>query len=140
MMCCPLDGNDGDGPSCFTMSTPKACKEHVCYECREKIPAGSKYQKHTGVWDGRPDTFKTCLPCAELRNHFSCNRGWLYGELWSGLRENFFPEMKCGGQCMTGLSPQGKQKLIDARMKWYFDQDEIDDSRWEKWAERRPTA
>lgn len=138
MMCCPLSDGDSDGPSCFTSVTPKARKEHVCDECREKIPVGDRYEKASGIWDGRPDSFKTCLACVDVRDHFACNGGWTYGDLWSQLQENFFSEMKCGGQCMTGLSPRGKQKVIDERMEWYFSQDEIDDSVWEGWAKRRP--
>lgn len=140
MMCCPLDGGDGDGPSCFTQNTPKARKAHVCDECREPIPAGDRYEKVTGIWDGSPSTYKTCLPCVDVREHFSCGRGWIYGQLWSDLRDNFFPDMRCGGQCMEGLSPRGKRKLIDERMEWYFDQDEINDSVWEDWAKRRPNG
>jgi hypothetical protein len=46
--------------------------------------------------------------------------------------------MAAGGKCMEGLSPEAKQKLIDARMKWYLEQDEVADSKWEGWAEKRP--
>lgn len=139
VMCCPLS-NDGDGPSCCTTSTPKARKEHRCAECREPIMAGSRYEKVFGVWDGRAETFKTCLLCAEIRDHFACDGGWIYGELWTQLGENFFQEMKCGGQCMVGLSPAAKSKVIDERMEWYLTEDEIDDSAWRDWATRKPTT
>ena len=134
--CCPLQGNDGPAPSCSSRDVRKARKEHVCYECRGTIARGERYEYASGVWDGRPDSFKTCLLCAEIRDHFACE-GWIYGEVWSDLRENFFPDMKAGGQCMAGLSPAAKQKLIDARMSWYFAQDEIDDSAWEDWPQHR---
>lgn len=136
MTCCPLQGNDGDGPSCSSSVTRTARKEHTCTECRAPIPKGTKYQYASGVWDGRPDSFKTCLLCVEIRDHFACE-GWIYETLWSDLRENFFPDMKCGGQCMTGLSPGAKRKLIDARMEWYFDQDEIEDGVWEDWPKNK---
>ena len=139
MVCCPFSDSDGDRPSCFTKHEPKARKTHICCECGEEISVGDRYEKTSGVWDGRPDTFKTCLPCADVRDHFACN-GFVYGEVWSQLRENFFPEMKCGGQCMEGLSPRGKRKLIDERMEWYFAHDEINDSAWEGWEKRRPDA
>lgn len=137
MVCCPLS-NDGDGPSCFTESIRKARKEHQCYECRDPIKIGERYEYVSGIWDGRADSFKTCLLCAEIRAHFSCGHGWVYGEVWSQLRDNFFPDMKAGGQCMAGLSPAAKQRLIDLRMEWYFDQDECDDSRWEGWTPDKP--
>ena len=136
-ICCPLQGNDGDGPSCSYQETRKARNAHVCCECRKPIERGQRYEYASGVWDGRPDSFKTCLLCVEIRNHFACE-GWIYEQLWGDLRENFFDDMKMGGPCMQGLSPAAKQKLIDARMEWYLDQDEVDDSDWENWKERRP--
>ena len=136
MLCCPLQGNDGDGPSCSSRDLRKARKPHVCCECRKPIARGERYEYASGVWDGRPDSFKTCLLCAEIRDHFACN-GWIYGELWSDLRDNFFPDMKCGGECMTGLSPEAKAKLIDERMEWYFDQGEISDYAWEDWPKHK---
>ncbi len=136
VMCCPLQGNDGDGPSCSNVEVRKARKEHVCGECREPIARGTKYEYATGVWDGRPDTFKTCLMCVEIRDHFACE-GWIYEQLWNDLEENFFPDMAMGGPCMAGLSPDAKLKLVEARMTWYFDQGEIDDSAWEDWPKHR---
>lgn len=139
MVCCPLS-NDGyeDGPSCCTESIRKARKEHWCCECRETIKVGDRYEYVSGIWDGRADSYKTCLLCKEIRDHFSCGHGWVYGEVWSQLTENFFPDMKAGGQCMAGLSPAAKQYLIDLRMEWYFAQDECNDSRWEGWTPDKP--
>jgi hypothetical protein len=134
--CCPLQGNDGDAPECFDSGTRVARKAHVCCECGESIAKGQKYEYASGVWEGRPDSFKTCLPCVEIRDHFACD-GWIYGQLWSDLGENFFPDMVAGGPCMAGLSPQAKQILIDARMEWYFGQDEIDDDVWVDWPKHR---
>jgi len=136
IVCCPLQGNDGDGPSCSSVTVRTARKEHACSECREPITRGTKYEYASAIWDGRPDSFKTCLSCVEIRNHFACE-GWIYEQLWSDLEQNFFPDMKAGGQCMSGLSPAAKTRLIDVRMKWYFEQDEIDDSVWEDWPKNR---
>jgi hypothetical protein len=132
MTCCPLQGNDGDGPSCSSEYVRTARKEHVCHECRKPIVRGQRYEYASGVWDGRPSSFKTCLLCVEIRTHFACD-GWIYGEIWNDLAENFFPDMKAGGECMAGLSPEAKQKLIDERMEWYLDQDEVNDGAWEGW-------
>jgi hypothetical protein len=136
IVCCPLQGNDGEGPTCSSRAVRKARKEHTCSECREPIPKGTTYDYSSGIWDGRADSFKTCLLCVEIRDHFACE-GWVYETLWSDLTENFFPDMKCGGQCMTGLSPDAKRKLIDARMEWYFAQDEISDDAWEDWPKNK---
>lgn len=125
-MCCPLS-NDGDGPSCFTEKIRTARKEHRCTECRETITIGAKYECVSGVWDGRPDRYKTCLSCVEIRNHFSCNSGWVYGELWSQLEESFFPDMRAGGKCLDGLSPEAKGRMFEKRTAWLFRSGHEDD-------------
>lgn len=120
MMCCPLDGGDRDaGPECFAEATRTARKEHACCECGKPIAKGTQYHYESGVWEGRPGAFKTCLPCVDIRVHFSCGKGWVYQELWSQLADNFFPDMKAGGKCMEGLSPRGKAKLFEMYLEWY---------------------
>lgn len=119
-MCCPLESGDyADAADFHTSTIRKAAKDHRCYECREAIPKGSKYEYASGCWDGIVDTFKTCLSCVEIRNHFSCGRGFIYGQLWDDLEQNFFPDMKAGGPCMKGLSPAAKSRLFELRMKWW---------------------
>jgi len=118
IVCCPLTSNTGeDGPSCYRTVVRRAKKPHVCCECREVIPAGTKYEYVSGIWDGRPESHKTCLSCAEIRDHFACN-GWIFEHVWEDLEQNFFPDMKAGGPCMEGLSPAAKQRLFDRRMAW----------------------
>lgn len=119
-MCCPLSGDPDDGPSCHTKTTPKARREHKCCECGEMIPIGVHYERMTGVWDGRPDTFKTCMSCCEIREHFGCD-GWTYGQLWEDLENNMFPDMVAGGRCVDGLSPAAKVRLFEARTEWLFE-------------------
>jgi hypothetical protein len=121
MICCPLD-NDGDGSlEVIEDKVVKARKDHRCVECRETIAKGQKHEYIKGLWDGRFDTFRTCLSCVEIRNHFSCGNGWLFGEVWSQLGENFFPDMKAGGPCMQGLSPEAKARLFERRLQWLED-------------------
>lgn len=127
-MCCPLSDGDGDEPTIHDVTTPCAGKDHRCFECGETIERGSKHELVKAMWDGHWSKFRTCLSCVEIRNHFSCGNGWIYGEVWSQLAENFFPEMKSGGPCMKGLSPEAKARLVDARMEWYLSQDEVDDN------------
>jgi hypothetical protein len=121
-MCCPIQGNDGDdGPSAFQCVVRRARKPHKCVECREAIPIGARYEHASGIWDGRADSYKTCLSCIEIRDHFACD-GYYYGQIWEDVYGNFFPDMKCGGPCMDGLSPAAKARLIDMRMAWLFDE------------------
>jgi hypothetical protein len=118
IVCCPL--SEGDEPArVFNESTPIARREHKCCECDEIIPKGARYELARGLWDGRWSTFKTCLSCVEIRDHFGCE-GWVYEMLWSDLEENFFPDMKAGGPCMDGLSPSAKARLFERRIAWLF--------------------
>ena len=57
-----------ESPECFSESMRKARKEHFCVECGSKIQIGQMYQVCTGIWDGSPDSFKTCFPCCRLRD------------------------------------------------------------------------
>jgi hypothetical protein len=132
MMCCPLQEAD-ETCTVWNETDRRARKEHVCDECREPITRGELHKYITSLFDGHWDTYRMCLLCDEIGDHFSCGRGRIMQTLWSDLEENFFPDMSAGGPCMQGLSPAAKQKLIDARMKWYFDQDEINDDAWEFW-------
>lgn len=117
IMCCPLSSDDGNSAKVSRTATHIARKEHWCCECREAILVGAKYERTEGLWDGRWDTFKTCLSCVEIRDHFACN-GWTFGHLWSDLEDNFFPDMRAGGQCMEGLSPAAKERLFERRTTW----------------------
>jgi hypothetical protein len=117
--CCPLDGGDGEEAKFYRRTERRAAKEHRCFECREPIPKGAKYEHVAGKWDHSVLTFRTCLSCVEIRDHFACESGYVYGELWTQLEENFFPEMKAGGPCMKGLSPEAKARLFDRRMAWW---------------------
>lgn len=119
IICCPLTGCGYDEQAEFYSSAiVRAKKVHKCTECHEAISSGSKYERATGKWEGDISTYKTCLSCVEIRNHFVCE-GWAFGLLWSDLEENFFPEMRAGGPCLEGLSPEAKARLFERRMKWY---------------------
>jgi hypothetical protein len=117
MVCCPLESGDGESGEFTSASTVKAAKDHRCCECRETIAKGSRYEIVKGMWDHSWSTYRTCLSCVEIRNHFQCE-GWIYGQLWPDLECNFFPDMRAGGPCMDGLSPEAKARLFERRLKW----------------------
>lgn len=119
MTCCPLSGFDGEGLEFASTETPGARKPHECCECHETIPVGARYERTSGRWDGRMLAYKTCLSCVEIRNHFACN-GWIYGQVWEDLEAGLFPDMRAGGPCLEGLSPEAKQRLFDRRTAWLF--------------------
>jgi hypothetical protein len=116
--CCPLSGSDGDTPSASTHVRRKARKDHRCCECDGVITPGTVYEYVSGIWDGRPASFKTCPLCAEIRSHFACD-GYIFGALWDDLKQNFFPDMRAGGPCMEGLSPDAKARLFERRSAWW---------------------
>lgn len=130
-VCCPLSGggNDYDGPSFYVEEIRRAAKAHVCCECDDDILPGTKYESTRGKWDGDMRTYKTCLVCCEIRNHFGaaqepdedgfrCTGGWTYEALWMQLEESFFPRMTAGGPCFVGLSAAAKNMLFEKRMAW----------------------
>lgn len=121
MNCCPLSSSDdGDRPGFCNSTLRVARKPHKCTECGEAIAAGMRHEITTGKWGDEISTFRTCLSCREIRNHFGCE-GWVFGQLWEDLEENFFPDMKAGGPCMDGLSSAAKSRLFDERLKWLFE-------------------
>ncbi len=116
--CCPLEGGGDEPAKVFQSSVRRAAKEHSCDECNETIKRGDRYEHARGLWsDDWWSTNRTCLSCVEIRDHFACN-GWIYGQLWSDIEENFFPDMKAGGPCMEGLSPAAKARLFERRLAW----------------------
>jgi len=122
MLCCPLSGgDDADHPKFFTQERVVARKDHRCSECGETIPKGDKYERVTGLWGDSIDTFKTCLSCVEIRDHFACGNGFIFGQVWEDIENNFFPDMKAGGPCFEGLSPEARGRLFELRLKWLED-------------------
>lgn len=57
-------------PDAISTVIRKARKVHVCSECCDQIAANESYEYVSGVWDGSPDSFKTCLLCVEWRDAF----------------------------------------------------------------------
>lgn len=55
--------NDGECSTIWEETQPKARIEHKCSECREPIPAGTRYTQIKSLFDGHWDTFKICHKC-----------------------------------------------------------------------------
>lgn len=136
MLCCPLQECD-EYAKVFERTYPHARKEHECYECGKKIVKGEKHSRIGMFFDGAWSSWRECLLCEEIGDHFSCGGGRVSGTLWEDLEQNFFPDMAMGGPCMQGLSPAAKLMLVEKRMEWYFAQDEIDDNAWDFWPKYR---
>lgn len=61
----------GEAPSVFSCEIRTARKEHRCCECHRTINIGDRYQMVKGIWDGKAGRFKTCHPCADLRDEIN---------------------------------------------------------------------
>lgn len=120
MVCCPLESGDGESAEFHSTAIVLAAKDYRCCECSEAIAKHARHEVVRGMWDGSWSRYRTCLSCVEIRNHFSCD-GWIYGQIWSDIEENFFPDMRAGGPCMEGLSPEAKARLFERRLKWQED-------------------
>lgn len=80
----------GETPAFYGKSTPKARASHKCTECGRLIAPGESYERVTGKWDGRLDTFKTCCRCVALRTHIQAHVPcfcWEHGNLLENFRD-----------------------------------------------------
>jgi hypothetical protein len=78
-------------PLFHVVSVRKARKPHRCCECKCEIKPGDKYERATGKWDGRIDTFKTCIPCQRIRDDLCCSfeYGGLRDVVWEYLKFDY---------------------------------------------------
>lgn len=136
--CCPLQSAD-ETAEVWNCTTRTARKAWACEECHEVIPVGAKHEHVRMLFDGEWSEFRTCLTCVEIGDHFACGPR-VVGQLWEDLEENFYPDMKCGGPCMEGLSPASKSRLVEDRLAWLLERgqdDENDRFDWQNWPARR---
>lgn len=63
--------DDVTSPSAFRQIFRTARKDHKCCECGETISRGDRYEYSSGVWDGVPSSYKTCLQCMDLRDAYT---------------------------------------------------------------------
>ncbi len=118
MSCNCVSGCDADEMiDVICQETRKARKVTKCYECHEAIQVGQEHEYIFGKFEGEDCTYRTCLPCVEIRGHFS-DGSWVFGSVWEDLQECFFPTMTAGGPCMEGLSAAAKGKLFAEWRKW----------------------
>lgn len=113
---CIYNANEGDLAEFSAKSEVTARKDHRCCECGDVISKGTRYERTVGKWERKVQTFKTCLPCAEIRRAFCCE-GWTYGLLWEDANEEFFEHMTTG--CLEQLTTAAaKAKLLARWRDW----------------------
>ena len=54
-------------PAVYRPNIQRARKAHTCHECYGPIAPGDSHEYVFGVWDGDPESFRTCSHCLELR-------------------------------------------------------------------------
>ena len=82
----------------YTSKPRKAAKQHKCCECGDKIENGELYMYTSGVWGGRPASFKQCLTCNEIMiAAYSVTDFVDEGPVLCGLRD-WFGDFKFSGQ------------------------------------------
>ena len=114
-----IDGrDDGDTAEFIDEKDVKARKTHKCCECGDVISIGTTYERTVGKWrDGTKNinTFRTCLPCAEIRRALCCD-GWTYTMLWEEF-ENIAESLTTG--CLEQLTTAAaKAKLLEKWREW----------------------
>lgn len=85
---CSVNTADYDSPDVYRESFHVAQKTYTCCECREKIRPGERYQYIFGVWDGVPHTYRTCMPCSNIRDTY-CFHGAIFTALVGTIRDCF---------------------------------------------------
>ena len=114
MQCgCQIETGGGDfGPDCFVERNPRARKKHICCECGGIIVKGERYRHESGIWDGQPKVYKTCLDCVSIRDTFFCD--YIYGELYDRLWEYI---QKSDGEVLTSsfaeLTPVARDAVFE---------------------------
>lgn len=115
MNCCAISGGDADPAKLARVEHPRAAKPYRCCECAAVIDRGERHEHYTLLSEGGWDTYRTCLSCVEIRTHFACD-GWLFGEIWNDLANEFLPNLRAGGPCLEGLSPAARARLFELHL------------------------
>lgn len=84
-MLCDYDNWDYETPEFIREDIVVAHKEHKCCECRVPIKPKQKYQYAVMVCGGIFETFKTCLPCASIREEYCGSYGNLKQDIYNIL-------------------------------------------------------
>ena len=77
---CSCDYDDVEHSLVQHINIRKARKRHICLECQHTINVGDYYEEVNGLWEGKWDRFKTCMPCVRIRTDL-CGRCFQYGKL-----------------------------------------------------------
>ena len=107
---CTIDPSyDDGGPSFSNQKNCTARKPHRCNECRREIAPGELYERFTGMWDGKIDTYKTCTDCLSVREKMF-PYGHVFMDLWSDVIEHIHETSTLPEDCLASLTPRAREK------------------------------
>lgn len=115
--CCLTSDFDADHQDFYHEEMRVARKEHRCRECGKTIKPRERYNRATGKTGNHIWSNATCVICDEVRKHFYCYGGWLFGALWDDVREQLF-ENGFRFECMKGLSIEAREALLNDWRRW----------------------
>jgi len=70
-----------DLPDISETHRPKARKQYTCCECGRAIVPGERHERTRGLWEGRWETYRTCVPCVALRHELTGGKGFTFETL-----------------------------------------------------------
>jgi len=117
---CLLDLVDSEiRPDFIKHSVRTAKQPHQCCECGMAIAALEQYEYTAGAWDGDFRTFKTCLPCVEIRDELFCS--FIFTEIYSSLENEAF---EVNMAALERFSPTAQRKLIENLVLPWLDKED----------------
>ena len=117
---CNISIDHDGGADCCHEKIRKARKRHRCCECYRDILPGEYYEYVSGIWDGTPDDYKTCLDCKSVKDAFFDS--YIFTNLW----EDFYESMsECGWQvpekCLSKLTPAARARVCESIENYWDD-------------------
>ena len=112
---------DGITPQAFCETKRKAKKEHKCCECKEIISKGEIYIYSSGIWDGEPNSYKTCLTCESVRNEYIKSTGEIvcFGYLGEAISDTFCRSFSPEDYAKSsGFSVETIRKITKISKEW----------------------
>ncbi|RLB94621.1 MAG: hypothetical protein DRH26_00705 [Deltaproteobacteria bacterium] len=107
---CTINIDHEGGPDCYREKIVTARKKHRCYECFQDIQPGEQYEYVSGIWDGDPQAYKTCLDCKSIRDTFFDS--WTYTQVWDDFHDNFYLE-DIPESCISKLTPGSRDRVCE---------------------------
>jgi hypothetical protein len=96
-----------------------AKQPHQCCECGMAISALEQYEHVTGTWNDDFKTYKTCLPCVEIRDELFCS--YIFTEMYNSLGMEVF---EVDMAALERFSPAAQRKLIENLVLPWLDEED----------------